>query len=172
MRIAPLVLVITLSLSSTMVSQAQGGVRLIFWDAMRFGRSNWATCFGLGYDHDMNERLSLGIQARVLAESDAQWAVDYRTAFHLSENDQTSFYIGPQVSAIGYEAPDGNSMLFPIGMRCGVRGGLERFYADVFVATHYTVGSAAVRSESRDRTMGASTIELGLHMGWGWDKAR
>ncbi|MBL7953114.1 MAG: hypothetical protein JNM62_15500 [Flavobacteriales bacterium] len=152
-------------------ARAQGGVRLIFWDVVRFGQNNWATGFGLGYDHDMNERLSLGLQARLFAESRSVWALDYRSAYHLSDNDEASFYIGPQVSVMGYETAGGNATLIPVGMRCGVRGGLERFYADVFVAAHYTLGASAVNDTSRDHTFGSSVIEIGLHMGWGWAKA-
>lgn len=172
MHMLRLLLVLTLALPAALASQAQGGIRVIFWDYVRFGQSNWASAFGLGYDHDMNDRLSMGLQARLLAESDAKWALDYRSAFHLSENDMTSFYIGPQISVLGYESDDRSTTLIPIGMRCGVRGGLERFYADLFVAAHYTLGSGDVQFETTSATMGASTIVLGLHMGWGWDKSR
>lgn len=35
---------------------------------------------------------------------------------------------------------DGSGTLIPIGMRMGVRGGLEGFYADLYIGGHYNVG--------------------------------
>lgn len=150
--------------------QAQGGVRLIFWDYVSMGERNWANGFGVGYDHDMNERLSLGVQARALAGNGAKWSFDYRSAYHFSDNDAGSFYLGPQVSVMSYETADGNKTLIPLGMRCGVRGGLERFYADLFAAVHYAAGANDLVDTEMGRPLKAASFSLGLHMGWGWEK--
>ena len=172
MRSALPLLFLVVSLFSASKVLAQGGVRAIFWDYMSLGPNNWASGLGLGYDQDLNDRLSLGIQGRILLSNEAKWSVSYRSAYHLADNDEASFYIGPQVAVMSYETRNGNSTLVPIGMRCGVRGGLERFYADIFAAVNYTIGASGVELTSRDPALSASLIEIGLHMGWGWDKAR
>jgi len=149
---------------------AQGGVRAIFWD-YEFVDGSLLGAYGLGFDHDMNERLSMGLQVKY-AEPFLQ--ADYRSAFHLSDNDQGSFYLGPQVGLRSFmaDAP----MVFPVGFRTGVRGGLRGFYADLFASVSYSLGdrTGSIRDPSLTipaREASPLAFNLGLHMGIGWDRA-
>jgi hypothetical protein len=149
---------------------AQGGVRAIFWDYEFVDRS-WLGAYGLGYDHDMNERLSMGFQVKY-AEPFIQ--ADYRSAFHFSDNDHGSLYLGPQVGLRSFMSEE--AMVFPVGFRTGVRGGLRGFYADLFASVSYSLGERAGYERDPSLTIPAVngsplSFNLGLHMGIGWDRA-
>lgn len=51
---------------------------------------------GIGHDHDMNDRLPLGLSLRVIPSIQG-WLVNYRSAFHFSDNKSASFYMGPTI---------------------------------------------------------------------------
>ncbi|MBK7483178.1 MAG: hypothetical protein IPI72_10650 [Flavobacteriales bacterium] len=55
------------------------------------------THLGLGYDHDLEKRLSYGVQLRYALES-GSFVLTYHSAFHFSDNDNGSFYLGPIVT--------------------------------------------------------------------------
>jgi|GEM_PF-1141803 len=159
---------------------AQGGVRAIFWDYENIGANAWVPSVGLGYDHDLNQRISLAGQVRLGLQANIV-SIDYRSAYHFADNDGASAYMGPMISwrRFGSNRNSGSSSgnsftTVPIGMRVGVRGGLKRFYADLFGSVSYNVGQPADAVE----TIGVNIVPnalsycIGLHMGWGWDKAR
>jgi len=67
-------------------------------------------------------------------------------------------------------------MVFPVGFRTGVRGGLRGFYADLFASVSYSLGDRTgyVRDPSLTipaREASPLAFNLGLHMGIGWDRA-
>ncbi|MGV3638768.1 MAG: hypothetical protein ACO1NQ_14090 [Flavobacteriales bacterium] len=149
-------------------ANAQGGVRIIFWDYEFYG-GEVLPGYGLGYDHDLNDRLSLGIQARF---SGPTLQLDYRSAYHFADNDRGSFYMGPQIGLRSFVEEE--AIVLPLGFRAGVRGGLRGFYADLFAGVSYAIGEQASvvldRSVNDDPSIPSPlTFNLGLHMGIGWD---
>ena len=148
--------------------QAQGGIRGIFWNAepVVVGFQEDAFSYGLGYDHDLNDRLSLGVSMRFLPSVEG-WVLTYRSAYHFADNESSSFYLGP---TLGVRSLLDNGTQIPFGIRIGVRGGLEKFYADLYVGAHYNVGASGRSSSDprgvRDLRQGSFCV--GLDLGWGW----
>ncbi len=170
-RVRTLVTTLVVSaLLSAPVVNAQGGVRAIFWD-YEVVDGSWLSGYGLGFDHDMNERLSMGLQVRY---SGPTLQADYRSAFHFSENDRSSFYLGPQCGLRSFLEEE--DLVFPIGLRTGVRGGLRGFYADLFASVSYSLGDRAGYGADTSASLPAVdaspvSFNVGLHMGIGWDRA-
>lgn len=99
-----ILLVVLITCFAACTARAQGGIRIIFWDYAYFGQDTWLSAYGFGYDHDMNERLSLGLQARLLlTDFEPAWSVDYRSAYHFADNTSGSFYMDPQISVFGFK---------------------------------------------------------------------
>lgn len=90
------------------------------------------------------------------------FGVQFRSQFHFSDNDGTSVYIGPtiglravkqmiqydeEVNSPGWgttytqRKKEDNAMLFPIGIRLGVRGVLDGAYGDLYIAVGSNIGS-------------------------------
>jgi len=149
-------------------AQAQGGIRGIFWNVepITAGLQNDAFSYGLGYDQDLSDRTSLGFSMRFFSGLQG-WALTYRSAYHFSDNESSSFYMGP---TFGVRSLGNFGMQVPIGMRVGVRGGLERFYADLYAGAHFVAGkSGRVVSDAggiADLRQGSFCV--GLDLGWGW----
>lgn len=124
--------------------------------------------FGIGYDQDLNERLSIGATFRM--SETANWVVNYRSAYHFSDASSTSMYFGPTVGLrqVTNELAD-TKMLVPLGFRWGVRGGLRRFYADLYVGGQYNVGSSQPMDDRARTSVRPLTFCAGLDFGWGWD---
>ncbi len=148
---------------------AQGGIRLIIWNYEPIYRNEISQHFGIGYDQDLNDRLSLGLQGRIGTDGDT-WAINYRSAYHMAENTSGSAYFGPIVGFRHFKELEKN--IYPVGLRFGVRGGLERFYADLHAGVQYNVGAGSVSIGDGRYTTGLATATycIGLDRGWGWDK--
>jgi len=91
--------------------------------------------------------------------------VQYRSQFHFADNDGgNSFYLGPTIGLrsvkhkINYYQETNNgwtyssnlleteetAMIFPVGIRVGVRGPLDGGYGDLFIALGTNIGSGDV----------------------------
>jgi hypothetical protein len=117
--------------------------------------------------------MSVGITLRrsILTPSTV---VNYRSAFHFSDNESTSFYMGPSAGLLKFRS-GGYAMQIPVGYRIGVRGGLERFFADLYVGGSYILGATGQVSAADGTGMAdlrKLTFCVGLEMGWGWAGAR
>lgn len=152
---------------------AQSGIRAVLVD-FEVVDNNWMQTYGVGYDRDLNDRLSLGIQGKF---GEDLWQADYRTAFHFSDNDRTSYYFGPQVGVRSYRY--GGDTQMPVGVRTGVRGGLKGFYADLFMNGAYVIGAGVDTYHgtlyngipySFSSGMPPWSFGIGLHLGVGWDR--
>lgn len=156
---------------AAVVASAQGGIRAIFWNYEPvFVDYVGGTHVGLGYDQDLNEFVSFGVDLRYGVDT-RSWVANYHSAFHLSDNEAGSFYLGPTVGLRQVRSDDPR-MLFPLGFRIGVRGGLERFYADIHAGFHYNVGAGEPVTFSRgsdEFDLQTGTFCVGLEFGWGWD---
>jgi hypothetical protein len=160
-------------LLATTSAYGQGGVRLIIWNVESVEVDGFESHYGLGYDHDLNKQLSLGVNLRYALNTESL-ILNYRSAFHFSDNDRASFYLGPTVG-MRFFRESGYGVQVPLGFRMGVRGGLEYFYADLYVGAQYSLGaSGAVLSDD-----GFNSLDLrkgsfggGLDLGFGWGSKR
>lgn len=151
---------------------AQSGIRAIPWniEPVFDEKGGEMTHYGLGYDRDLNDRLSLGVDFRILAVG--TWTAEYRCQYHFADNTSSSFYMGSTlgVRSIGDHY---SKVLLPIGIRMGVRGGLEGFYADLYVGGKYQLGAngSAVRVDGITYPgFHTTTFVAGLDIGFGWDR--
>ncbi len=168
------VVFVLLALLMDSAAHAQGGIRAIFFnnEPVATGFSEDFLHYGLGYDTDLNDRLSILMQVRTSPGS-SSWVVDYHSKYHFSDNDYSSFYLGPN---IGVRAIGGSesATLVPVGMRMGVRGGLEGFYADLYVGGLYNIGGGgSIELESvGNRDLRNLSFCAGLDLGVGWGKKK
>ncbi|HEY0976634.1 MAG TPA: hypothetical protein VGE21_04120 [Flavobacteriales bacterium] len=125
-----------------------------------------STVAGFGVDHDLNPRLSIGLDVafglgskesiNLGGSSSGLLEVNtlsfiYRSAYCFSSNeDRTAGYFGPFV---GYTRASSDLRIYdqgfspttitsartliPVGLRVGVRGGLRGFYGDVYCSAGY-----------------------------------
>jgi hypothetical protein len=123
-RRRPVLLVLAL-LCTGAIGQSNG-VRFIFPEFTKVyaGKSMWSSYqLGMGYDHDFNDRISMGFDVTLDLQrapedgydvevnyagytasyqvADKLFSVMYRTAYAFSDNDGSSFYLG---SYIGYRS--------------------------------------------------------------------
>lgn len=61
--------------------------------------------YGLGYDHDLNDRLAMGLQMRYSIGA-ASWVVTYHSHFHFSDNGSSSFHIVPTSASARWMGPE------------------------------------------------------------------
>lgn len=160
---------LVLALTICAVAVAQTGVRVVLYDfefAMAEGQGR--SLAGLGVDHDFSERNSMGFDLRYdLANSG--YCAQLRSAYHFSDNRDASVYMGP---VVGYQriGDVDKVTVVPLGMRLGLRGGLERFYADLYVGVVANMSSAdVVTTRGEDGYQFSSTVFVaGLNIGFGW----
>lgn len=169
--------------------------------------SNWH--MGLGWDFDLNDRLSGGLDLT----TDMNWTGDdyyygysaeygerlkvfgvmYRSQFHFMDNDGTSVYLGPTIGLralkqkIEYDEEitpgawytsyqrvrvEENGMVFPLGLRLGVRGTLEGGYADLFIGVGTYLGSNEPFSKlpilDEESLPKQTFFQVGMNYGIGW----
>ncbi|MBS1583622.1 MAG: hypothetical protein JST66_15585 [Bacteroidetes bacterium] len=154
---------------------------------------------GLGFDHDLNDHLAFGVDvihrfegtsrsASVQPPSDLSgWEAQYRSYYLLGDHERTSFYAGSWIGlrhltyAIGLKRSDGTFlreegavMSVPVGVRFGVRGGLEGFFLDAFVAFGYAIGgSVPTKRYGMDsfvqKPLSGAELRAGINFGFGWD---
>ena len=176
----------------------------------RFG-SDWHLV--LGWDFDLNERLSGGLDL----STDMNWSseynmpeaalngptfyekvktfgVQYRSQFHFADNDDGgSFYLGPTIglravrhrisyyeetSSGGYYSSDlreteEKGMIYPLGLRLGVRSGLDGGYGDYYIAIGTNIASGDgpindLRFLSEESLPNKLFFQAGLCYGVGW----
>ena len=154
---------------------AQGGVRLIVWNyepIFAEGGFDRMSHIGVGFDHDLNDRLSMGLDGRIgLAYSANSWVVEYRSAFHFADTESASAYFGPTLGVRSISGEDAKTVV-PLGFRIGVRGGLERFYADLYAGVKYYVGGSGrvtLNDGAGEVDLRSGTFCVGLDLGWGWE---
>ncbi|HRH37099.1 MAG TPA: hypothetical protein PK760_02065 [Flavobacteriales bacterium] len=163
-------------------TNAQSGLRFMLMDLEPVvSRSGDFVHYGVGFDHDLSKRLSLGVDLRMSTE-DRGYVINYRSAYHFADNDGASFYMGPTIG-LRRLGDSENTVIVPISFRMGVRGGLEDFYADLYLSVVNNIGggdglvypssSNYPYSSQVDRyTVMPTSFNLGLSLGWGWAGSR
>lgn len=138
--------------------------------------------FGFGYDKDLEEYLSMAVELMfsqgMFGGRNAAITMQYRSAFHLQSNQQSSAYIGPlvafrMVDVTTYENKvlrEESKTVFPLGLRMGVRGDLRGFYADLYASVVFQIGGEELTSTSTYVPPVPITYAIGFDMGIGWDK--
>jgi hypothetical protein len=146
---------------------------------------------GIGVDHDMSDRIGFGLDVRYGGTSgysteagllEVLYSAKYFTS---SNDDRTAFYLG---SFIGYQRIKGTfvrsipgtgpnyfsttntseeytNTQIPIGLRLGVRGGLQGFFGEVYAHIGYAIGSGAVLPELNTTPL---FMSVGVGLGGGW----
>lgn len=151
-------------------AQGQGGIRFIFLnnEPVSTGFNADFQHYGLGYDGDLNDRLSMGVQMRY-SPGASSWVLNYQSSYHFSDNESSSFYMGPNIGIRSVGGSD-KATLVPLGMRMGVRGGLQGFFADLYVGGLYNFGGGG-RSETEQvgiADLRTTSFCAGLDLGFGW----
>lgn len=199
----PLVAGIALAAMLPHTTRGQSAIRLVApYDFTKgFNELGLANAqIGLGFDHDLNDHLAFGVDVihrfegtsrstSVQPPSDLSgWELQYRAYYLLGDHERTSFYAGSWIGlrrltyAIGLMRSDGTFlreegavMNVPVGVRFGVRGGLEGFFLDAFVAFGYAIGgSIPTERYGMDRfvqrPLSGAEIRAGINFGFGWDE--
>ena len=169
----------------------------------------------LGWDFDLNQRMSGGLDLSMdmnwnedysLAQYSTSslagpsyyydkvkhFGVQYRSQFHLMDNDGGSLYLGPTIGLrfitqrINYfeeiQGPfssfsrevntEEKGITMPAGLRLGYRGVLEGGYADVFFAVGTNIGSSEPFTDLAflvEASMPTTTFfQVGVCYGIGW----
>ncbi len=116
---------------------------------------------------------------------DAIYSAKY---FLWDNNDQTSFYIGSffglqrvkaTVEALSHTGPgqysvprsDHTRVQFPLGIRAGVKGGLDGFFGELFAQLGYAIGNGDLyTSEGVKAATSPVYFTVGVSfLGGGWD---
>lgn len=165
-------LISLLALSLATALHAQSGIRVIT-GTLEPVYTEWAAGFvhyGLGFDHDLNERLSYGVDLTIMLVGN--WTAEYRCQYHFADNTRSSFYMGSSLG-VRHIGDHYTKVLVPMGVRMGVRGGLPGLYGDLYLGGKFQAGAdgSAVRvgGDMYPGTL-ATTILLGLDIGFGWDR--
>lgn len=156
--------------------------------------------YGLGFDHDLNDHLAFGADVIYRVEGTSKWSgigrppsdlsgwdVQYRSYYLLGDHERTSFYmgswigvrttkyvIGQTLSNGSYVRDEGSTISVPVGVRIGMRGGLEGFFGDLFVAFGYAIGgSVPTERYGMDgfirEPLSGPEFRAGLNFGIGWE---
>jgi len=163
-----------LVLGASLATMAQSGIRTHLYNAFLVANEprQLGIVLGLGYDHDLSRSLAYGIDADYLIvtfrdddERDgAALQLNYRAYYLTGDPDASSFYFGSRLGLRRISFLDDVTWSCPIGVRLGVRGGLERFFADLFVE----LGAQAGGTTPSGAALSGPEIHAGLDIGFGW----
>lgn len=147
--------------------------------------------FGMGVQHDFTDRLGVGLDVNYSSREDAEvhaWEVIYSTKYFTSDNDGTALYIGSLIGLqsyggtgeeyIGssngytdYRTVEVSNIQIPVGLRTGVRGGLDGYFAEIFVQAAYNIGNGVLYN-GPEGPVKSSPMYFGVgfsFLGFGWD---
>jgi hypothetical protein len=79
-------------------------------------------------------------------------------------------YVDPSVIGLSY-SQESSGMVFPLGLRFGLRSGLEGFYIDMYTAAGVNLGSKdlgkAPFMKKKEAEMSGTFVQLGIALGFG-----
>lgn len=161
-------------LGVSLPTMARSGVRTHLYNAFLVANEprQLGLILVLGYDHDLSHSLAYGIDADCLIvtfrdddERDGgALQLDYRTYYLTGDPDACSVYFGSRLGLRRIAFQDEVTWSCPIGVRSGVRGGLERFFADLFVG----LGAQAGGTTPSGATLSGPELHAGSDIGFGW----
>ncbi len=150
-----------------------------------------STTVGLGYQRDFQRRIGMGVDVNyAMHQGDAFQAFEviYSAKYFTSDNDATAFYLG---SFLGFQKLSGDGRTYtgtvngssqyedvrisrtqiPVGLRMGVRGGLQGYFAELFFQAGYNLGNGELYS-SKEGAVSSKPLFMGLgfsFLGFGWE---
>ena len=150
---------------------------------------------GLAYQQDLDHRFGVALDFFYGTNgygtaSERSYDLIYSAKYFTSDNDDaTSFYFGTFFGAqsvkatveeyvpnsSGYSAylqTEHTHVQFPIGIRTGVRGGLDGYFGELFAQVGYAIGNGSIYRTSEGVTVGTSPLYFTLgfsFLGVGWD---
>ncbi len=184
-----------LVLASSAFSQASGfnftleyGHRLVDRDPP--SRFTSAVGLGLAYQQDFSNRFGAGLDFFWGGDSEGAQSFEgiYSAKYFFTDNSSTAPYIG---SFIGVQSlkdsyseiiPLGNGytdynyvevkkLQVPVGLRAGLRGGLDGYFGELFVQAGFAIGSGDFYV-SNGKQVKSSPLFFGVglsFLGFGWD---
>jgi hypothetical protein len=142
--------------------------------------------FGLGVQHDFDRRIGMGVD--LFYSAGEQYSVNalefiYSAKYFTSSNEYTSFYVGSMLgvqllSGSGYGIVGSNNgsvevshVQIPVGLRAGLRGGLEGYFGELFVQGGYAIGNGELYRNSAGSVNSAPLyFMVGMSfLGFGWE---
>ncbi|MBS1941478.1 MAG: hypothetical protein JST38_11460 [Bacteroidetes bacterium] len=147
-----------------------------------------ASGLGLAYQQDFEPRFGMALDLNYRMDNVDVHAVDgiISAKYFTSDNDATAFYIGSffgiqslKATSREYASPgigsavmkDHTKLQFPIGLRAGVRGGLDGYFAELFAQAGYMIGNGQLyTSEGEQVSTSPVFLSIGFSfLGFGWD---
>lgn len=166
--------VLLLSLCVRGRATAQSGVRVHLYNAFIVANEprQLGIVLGLGYDHDLSRSLAFGIDADYVVgafrdddERDGHaYQLNYRAYYLTGNPGGSSFYIGSRLGLRRYSFYEDVTWSCPVGLRIGVRGGLEKFFADLFLE----LGAQAGGTTPSGASLSGPEAHIGVDIGFGW----
>jgi hypothetical protein len=139
---------------------------------------------GLGFHRDFQRRIGMGVEVNYAKREGSDlkaFEAIYSARYFTGDNDGTSFYLGSflgvqRISGQGErtstaEVQNVSRVQFPVGLRIGLRGGLDGYFGELFTHVGYALGNGTLLTTSSG-TMDSAPLYLGLgisFLGFGWE---
>jgi hypothetical protein len=141
---------------------------------------------GIGFQHDLQQRLGMGVDLNYAGRDGGDvsaFEFIYSAKYFLSDNDATACYIGSFIGVQSFSGTDAYSaggssassdisrLQFPVGLRAGVRGGLDGYFGELFTHVGYAIGNGELVSTSSGK-LNSEALYFGLgfsFLGFGWE---
>lgn len=223
MRTLRCIIVLAAWLCTCAAANAQWGFRVApyHWQTATGAGLTKQHSINLGLDHDLNDRLSIGVEVLIGLTNNSTsdyydgssghymgYAVDYtmqdrskgfmyRCEYAFTDNDGFHGYLASTIgfvrvtrdlsvynvtspnsyyaqdpSSIGLKSSEENSgMVFPLGLRFGLRSDLEGMYIDMYTGAGVNLGSKELSTapylEEKEANMSGVFLQLGIALGFG-----
>lgn len=151
-----------------------------------------STAVGLAYQHDFSQRFGIGLDAVLGFDrtntSDRSYEGIYSAKYFFSDNEGTTGYIGTFIGVQSLKADvtehvatgpgyysiqhvKASKIQVPVGIRMGLRGGLDRYFGELFIQAGYALGNG--KFYKADGVIVKTTPLYfsvgGSFLGFGWD---
>ena len=149
-----------------------------------------SSTFGLAYQQDLDRRFGAAFDFFYGNDEYGIKAYEgiYSAKFFTSDNDATAFYLGTFLGVqylkasiqegisnpsggTTYRTLESSKVQLPIGLRMGVRGGLDGYFAELFAQVGYAIGNGKLYTTNGE-TVASSPLYFGVgfsFLGFGWD---
>lgn len=141
--------------------------------------------FGLGFQHDFQKRLGMGVDVNYAVRDVGDvsaFELIYSAKFFTADNDGTACYVGSFIGVQRISGPDVSTgaasssadfsrVQVPIGLRAGVRGGLEGYFGEIFTHVGYAIGNGELVTTASGK-LNSEALYFGVgfsFLGFGWE---
>jgi hypothetical protein len=191
--------VVLLTATTFLRAQASGfNFTIGFGDALQVTGDTYhepRSTVGLAYQQDLDHRFGVALDFfyggnRYVNTSEHSYDLVYSAKYFTSDNDDaTAFYLGTffgfqsiratveeeVTNSSGYSSyvqSDHTRVQFPLGIRVGVRGGLDGYFGELFAQAGYAIGNGTIFHSPDGVTMATTPLYFTLgfsFLGVGWD---